>query len=153
MQQLFENGSGEEILAALEAALGRSDESPFWAEKAPALARAVLSVLLPLRAQQLLFTPEGDTVTALTPALFLRWCDLVCLKHLAFTLQHSNDSGALERTRYSADRSAAYRPIDLERLGSYLSGYSVDLRNELADFPITHYNLHIGITDVLRKLL
>jgi hypothetical protein len=153
MQQLFENGSSEEILAALEAALGRSDESPFWAEKVPPLTRAALSALLPLREQQLLFTPEGEPAAGLTPELFLRWCDLVCLKHLAFTLQSSNDSGRLERTRHSADRAAAYRPVDLEQLGGYLSGYSVDLQNEFADFPITHYNLHLGIAGVLNKLL
>lgn len=153
MQQLFEDGSGEEILSALETALGRSSESPFWTEKAPQLSRALLSVLLPLREQRLLFTPEGEPEAALTPELFLRWCDLMCLKHLAFTLQKSNESGKLERTRYGAEKAAAYRPVELERLGSYLSGYSVDLRNEYADFPITHYNLHIGISDALRKIL
>jgi hypothetical protein len=152
MEQLLRSGSREEISAALAAALERSDDSPFWTAKALPLAQALLSVLIPLRDRQLLFTPEGRPESTLTPALLLRWCDLVCLKQLAFTLQKSNRSGVLQGTGYGPE-SAAYRPIDLEKLGSYLTGYSVDLHNEFADFPITHYNLHIGIADALAKVL
>ncbi len=153
MAQLLQSGDADTIVAALEAALQRSDESPFWRVKVTPLVRTLLSVLLPLRDQRLLFTPEGKPETELTPELMLRWCDLVSLRHLAFTLQRSNQSGRLERTRHDAGSAAAYRSVDLEQLGSYLSSYSVDLRNEFADFPITHYNLHVGIADALRKLL
>lgn len=153
MGQLLQEGSEERILLALETALERSDESPFWAEKVLPLSHALLSVLIPLRDQGLLFTPEGEPASVLTPELLLRWCDLVSMKHLAFTLQKSNDSRCLERTRYDTERTAAYTPVALERFGNYLGGYGVDLANEYNDFPIAHYNLHIGIASVLKSLL
>ena len=153
MEQLLAEGSSEEILAAMKAALERSDESPFWAEKVMPLSQAILSVLLPLREQGLLFDPEGVPYENFEAALFLRWCDLMCLKHLAFTLQSSNRSGTLAPTRHVPEKAEAYRAIGLETLGSYLSGYSVDLDNEFADFPITHYNLHIGLTGIIKNLI
>jgi hypothetical protein len=153
MEQLLDTGSGEEILAALQASLQRSDESPFWAEKVMPLGRALLSVLLPLREQGLLFDPEGVTFERLEAGLFLRWCDLMCLKHLAFILQASNRGAALQRTKHTPQQAAAYEPIDLELLGSYLSSYGIDLHNEYADFPITHYNLHTGISCIIKNLL
>lgn len=150
---LFAEASGEEIIQTIDAALKEADEAPFWAEKTIPFCRAILSVLLPLREQDLLFTPEGKPQTMMTPELFLRWCDLVSLKTLAFILQQSNSSGTLERTDYEQARCAAYAPIDLETLGSYLSSYMVDLENEYSDFPIAHYNLHTGITGVIKNLL
>lgn len=150
---LFAEASAEEITSTLDAALAEADESPFWAEKTLPFCRAILSVLIPLRKQNLLFTPEGKPQASLTPELFLRWCDLVSLRTLAFTLQRSNSSGKLERTSHDETSRAEYEPIDLETLGSYLSGYMVDLEDEHHDFPITHYNLHSGITGVIKTLL
>lgn len=138
---------------ALKAALRHADESPFWSEKALPLAHAVLSVCIPLRDQGLLFNPEGNPQPVLTPALVLRWCDLVSLKTLAFTLQKSNDAGRLLRTKLDDTQICRYAPVDLSALGSYLGGYTVNLENEAFDFPIAHYNLHTGIADVLRKLM
>lgn len=138
---------------ALKAALERTDETPFWKEKSLPLAHAILSVALPLRDQGLLFDPEGNPRTVLTPELVLRWCDLVSLKTLAFTLQKSNDAGQLLRTKLETEQSKRYRPVDLSALGSYLSGYAVNLENEALDFPIAHYNLHTGIAGVLQKLM
>ena len=138
---------------ALKTALERTDETPFWKEKSLPLAHAILSVALPLRDQGLLFDPEGHPRTVLTPELVLRWCDLVSLKTLAFTLQKSNDAGQLLRTKLETEQSKRYRPVDLSALGSYLSGYAVNLENEALDFPIAHYNLHTGIAGVLQKLM
>ena len=137
----------------MKTALERSDESPFWVDKVLPLSRALLSVLLPLREQGLLFTPEGKPETLLTPELFVRWCDLMNMKHLAFTLQLSNEKGRLERTKHDEARASAYTALELESLGGYLSGYGVDLYNEYNDFPITHYNLHTGISGVVKSLL
>jgi hypothetical protein len=137
----------------VEEALLCSDESPFWKAKAMPLVHAVLSVLKPLQEQELLFSPEGIPSTDLNVSLFLLWCDLYSLRSLAFTLQRSNREGKLYGTQYNAEHAARYHMVDLEVLGSYLSGYMVDLENEMVDFPITHYNLHVGITDVLKKLL
>ena len=151
--QIFDNGTQEQIISVLEVALKSSNESPIWTEKAIPLAEAILSVLIPLRQQNLLVTPEGTTVDHLTPELFLRYCDLVNLKWLAFTLQKSNDSATLERTQYPTDRASTYTPIDLEVLGAYLSSFTVNLEDEWLDFPISNYNLHIGVSDLIKKLL
>jgi hypothetical protein len=153
MSQLLEEGSSEEILSALKTALKRADEAPFWEQKVVPFAETVLSVLVPLREQKLLFTPEGKPEEKLTAELFLRWCDLANLKWLAFTLQSSNHSKRLMRTRYEKGACERYAEMDLERLGHYLSSYMVNLENEMYDFPSTHYNLHIGIADVIKKLL
>lgn len=150
---LFAEASGEEIVHTLETALKEADEAPFWAEKTIPFCRAILSVLIPLREQNLLFTPEGRPQTVLTAELFERWCDLVSLRSLAFTLQRSNLSKKLERTDYGESDCKRYKAIDLETLGSYLSSYMVDLEDENHDFPIAHYNLHTGITGVIKNLL
>ncbi|MBN2871207.1 MAG: hypothetical protein JXK04_09675 [Campylobacterales bacterium] len=153
MRSLLASGDSSAILGAVAAALDRSDEAPFWNQKTLPYCEAILSVLLPLREQNLLFDPEGRPCDELTPELFLRWCDLLSLKSLAFTLAKSNDAGKLVRTKLTPEAASGYRPIDLETLGKYLSGYSVNLEDEWVDFPITNYNLHIGITSLISKIL
>ncbi len=71
----------------------------------------------------------------LTPELFLRWSDFVSLKSLAFKIQKSN------------------LDIDLEMLGDYLARYNVNLEKESLDFPISSYNLHQGVSNVIKSLL
>lgn len=150
MDSLLRNGETFAILGAFASALNRSDEAPFWRQKSLPFAKAILSVLIPLREQKLLFDPEGNPHAELTPSLFIRWCDLYSLKTLAFTLAKSNNAGKLLRTKITTD---TYQPIDLELLGTYLSGYSVNLGNEMVDFPTTNYNLHIGMTSLITKIL
>lgn len=152
MSTLLHSGDASAVLGAVSAALERSEEAPFWSQKTLPYCEAILSVLLPLREQGLLFDPEGRPADALTPELFLRWCDLLSLKTLAFTLAKSNEAGTLQRTRLSAEKAALYAPVDLEKLGRYLSSYSVNLEDEWLDFPITNYNLHIGITSLISKI-
>ncbi|MDD5053537.1 MAG: hypothetical protein PHO27_12450 [Sulfuricurvum sp.] len=150
MESLLKSGEPSAILGAISTGLDRSDEAPFWRQKSLPLCEAILSVLIPLREQHLLFDPEGKGHSELTRELFLRWCDLYSLKTLAFTLAKSNALGKLTRTKIDTD---AYQPIDLETLGTYLSSYSVNLENELVDFPTTNYNLHIGMTSLITKIL
>ncbi len=147
---LLKTGDPQTILSSLSVALERSDEAPFWREKSLPLSEAVLSVLVPLREQHLLFDPEGKAHPDLTAELFLRWCDLFSLKTLAFTLAKSNEAGKLLRTAIDTEN---YELIDLEILGKYLSGYSVNLENEMVDFPVRNYNLHIGMGTLLAKIL
>jgi len=153
MDTLLRSGDSSAILGAVSTALERSDEAPFWRQKSLPLCEAILSVLIPLREQKLLFDPEGTPHSELTSALFLRWCDLLSLKTLVFTLASSNKDGKLVRTKLNTEACAAYSPIDLEILGKYLSGYSVNLRDEWVDFPISNYNLHIGMTSLITKIL
>lgn len=150
ISSLLQSGEASEILGAVSVALERSQEAPFWRQKSLPLCEAVLSVLIPLREQNLLFDPEGNPHPDLTPELFLRWCDLYSLRVLAFTLAKSNDAGKLLRTKID---SKSYQPIDLEVLGTYLSSYNVNLENEMVDFPVTNYNLHIGMTTLLTTIL
>lgn len=151
LNTLLSSGEHALIMGALSGKLERSNEAPFWATKTLPCAEAILSVLIPLRNQGLLFDPEGNAHETLTAALVLRWCDLVSLKTLAFTLAKSNEAYTLLRTKRVI--TSPYDPIDLETLGKYLSHYSVNLENESLDFPIAHYNLHIGIASVLEMLL
>jgi len=150
MSTLLKSGESHAIIGAITITLERLDEAPFWTQKTLPYCEAILSVLIPLRDQHLLFDPEGKGVAELTPALFLRWCDLMSLKTLAFTLAKSNEAGKLLRTKLNTTK---YQSIDLEKLGTYLSGYTVNLIDENLDFPIPNYNLHIGITSLIEKIL
>jgi len=151
--QIFQASTKEQIISMLEVALKSSNESPIWTEKVIPLADAILSVLIPLREQNLLVTPEGNTQETLTTELFLRYCDLANLKWLAFTLQKSNDTTVLERTKYEREKATNYSPIELSTLGAYLSLQTVNLEDEWLDFPIAKYNLHIGVSDLIKQLI
>ncbi len=153
MNQLFQSASSEEILSVIKITLDNSDESPFWSEKVIPFSRAILSVLIPLREQNLLFDPEGEPQKELSTELFLCWCDLFSLRSLAFTLQKSNTTSVLKNTKYDMLTCKSYQEIDLENLGAYLSSNMIDLENEMVDFPITQYNLHVGISDLIKKLI
>ena len=151
MSSLLHSSKQEIILDAIKSALERSDEAMIWKLKCPLYVEAILSVLIPLRDQHLLFDPEGNPHDSLDKELFLRWCDLLSLKTLAFTLSKSNQEKRLSRTKYPSNTS--YVPIDLEKLGSYLSQCSISLENESLDFPISNYNLHVGITSLISNIL
>ena len=149
--KMLQNASLEEILAVLKDKLEQSDEPDFWKEKIIPFTEAILSVLMPLKEQHLLFNPEGHIVQELNSELFFRWSDLVCLKTLAFILQESNEKSKLLRTDYL---DAKYKEIDLEKLGSYLSSNRVNIVDEDSlDFPMSIYNLHIGMITIIRNLL
>ena len=147
---LLQNSSQKEILENIEEKLKKSDEADFWKEKIIPYSEAILSVLLPLKEQNLLFSPEGKIVNSLDSELFDRWSDLVCLKTLAFTIQQSNEQNKLLRTNY---KNVDYKTIDLEKLGIYLSSNKVNLVDEDSlDFPISIYNLHQGMLTIIKNL-
>ena len=148
---LLQNSSQKEILENIEEKLKKSDEADFWKEKIIPYSEAILSVLLPLKEQNLLFSPEGKIVNSLDSELFYRWSDLVCLKTLAFTIQQSNEQNKLLRTDY---KNVDYKTIDLEKLGIYLSSNKVNLVDEDSlDFPMSIYNLHQGMVTIIKNLL
>lgn len=147
---LLQNSSQKEILENIEDKLRKSDEADFWKEKIIPYSEAILSVLLPLKEQNLLFSPEGKIVNSLDSELFYRWSDLVCLKTLAFIIQQSNEQNKLLRTDY---KNVDYKIIDLEKLGIYLSSNKVNLVDEDSlDFPIAIYNLHQGMLTIIKNL-
>ena len=147
---LLQNSSQKEILENIEEKLKKSDEADFWKEKIIPYSEAILSVLLPLKEQNLLFSPEGKIVNSLDSELFYRWSDLVCLKTLAFTIQQSNEQNKLLRTDY---KNVDYKTIDLEKLRIYLSSNKVNLVDEDSlDFPISIYNLHQGMLTIIKNL-
>ena len=151
--EMFANADKETIVKTLENELALRNESPFWKDKVVPFSSAILSVLIPLRDNDLLFTPEGKKVECLTPELFLDWSDFLSLKTLAFTLQRSNAEGKLVRTSLDEADTFRYKEIDLEELGAYLSLYTVNLEYENLDFPIANYNLHQGVSNVIKSLL
>ena len=151
--ELFKNATVDEIAEILQAELKTRNESPFWVDKVVPFSRAILSVLIPLRDNQMLFDPEGKFVDELTPELFLKWSDFVSLKSLAFIIQKSNEAGELLKTKLDKQICQRYKICDLEILGDYLGNYSVNLENENLDFPISSYNLHQGVSSVIKLLL
>ena len=149
LSELLQNNTKEEILEYIESALEKSDEAPFWKEKIVPFVDAILSVLLALKEQNLLFTPEGEIKQNLDSALFYEWADLICLRTLAFTLELSNAQNKLLRTSY---KDVTYKKVDLEILGKYLSSYKVNLTDEdHLDFPVGNYNLHIGMVTIIKS--
>ena len=150
---LFETGTFDEISETIAKELDTRNESPFWKDKVVPFSEAILSVLIPLRDNGILFNPQGMKETKLTPELFLEWGDFVSLKTLAFTLQKSNEAQELLRTNLSLEVCQTYKEIDLKLLGDYLSRYSVNLEYENLDFPISNYNLHQGVSNVIKSLL
>ena len=148
--QILQNSSKEEILEEIENRLKNSDEKEFWKEKVIPFVDSVLSVLLPLREQNLLFNPEGKIKEKLDSELFFRWSDLVCLRILAFILQESNEKNELVRTNY---KDVKFELIDLEIVAKYLTSNRIDLTNEdNLDFPVATYNLHTGINTIIKNL-
>ncbi len=151
--ELFKSAKIDEILKAIQDELLRRNESPIWQQRAVPFAEAILSVLVPLRDKGLLFDPQGSPKDTLTPELFFEWSDLVSLKSLAFTLQKSNAASVLLRTKLDEEKCAKYELIELEKLGGYLSKNMINLENESLDFPISNYNLHLGVSNVIKSLL
>jgi len=151
--ELFKNADIDTIVKTLGTELETRNESPFWADKVVPFATAILSILVPLRDAGLLFDAQGKKIEELTPELFLEWNDFVSLKSLAFTVQKSNVSGELQRTQLESELCKKYVEIDLKTLGDYLSHYTVNLEDELLDFPIAHYNLHQGVSNVIKSLM
>ncbi len=151
--ELFKNATTQEIIEVIDAELKTRNESPFWTDKVVPFSRAILSVLVALRDNNMLFNPEGIFVDTLTPELFFRWSDFVSLKTLAFIIQESNETGELLRTKLDSSVCKSYKDIELSVLGDYLSRYSVNLENEALDFPISNYNLHQGVSNVIKSLL
>jgi len=151
--ELFKNASVEDISNILNDGLKSRKESPFWSDKVVPFSEAILSVLIPLRENNMLFNPEGKAQEELTLKLYLLWSDFVSLKTLAFTIQHSNEAGKLLRTSLETSKCEKYKNIDLTILGDYLAKYNVNLENESLDFPISHYNLHQGVSNVIKSIL
>lgn len=151
--KLFKSADIQDILDVLGSELKTRNESPFWSDKVIPFSEAILSILIPLREAEMLFTPEGEAVDELTPELFFRWSDFVSLKALAFTIQRSNEAEKLLRTKLDDLTCQAYENIDLKKLGDYLARYTVNLENEDLDFPISNYNLHQGVSNVIKSLL
>ena len=129
--ELFKTASREEITQILEKELNTRNESPIWKQKVVPFANAILSVLIPLRDENRLFNPEGKDVDELTPELFFVWSDFVSLKSLFFKVED----------------------VDLNILAEYLHVYSVNLEDEKIDYPIANYNLHLGVSNVIKSLL
>ena len=128
---LFKSASLKEITDILDAELQTRNESPIWREKVVPFSTAILSILTPLRDENRLFNPEGKKEDELTPELFFAWSDFVSLKSLFFKVEN----------------------VDRDILAAYLHKNGVNVENESLDFPISAYNLHQGVSNVIKSLL
>jgi len=131
--ELFKTASTKMILETLDKELQQRNESPIWKLKVIPFSQAILSILIPMRDSGMLIDPEGKSVEELTPELFLRWSDFVSLKTLYFKMKDSD--------------------MDIEILSEYLAQSNVNLDDEYLDFPIATYNLHQGVSNVIKSLL
>ena len=152
-RELFRSQSLENITLALDITLQARNESPFWMDKVIPFSKAILSILIPLREQNLLFTPNGIYQKELSPELFLEWMDFVSLKMLMFTIKHSNEANKLLRTSVDEEKCLTYKPVDLSVLETYFARYNVNTQKEDLDFPIANYNVHQGVKNVIKSLL
>ncbi len=151
--KLFKDENIQTILSVLKNELMNRNESPFWSDKVIPFSEAILTILIPLRDADMLFNPEGVAVSELTPELFFLWSDFVSLKSLAFSIQKSNLAKELLRTKLDSSVCKKYTEIDLKILGDYLAKNRVNLEDENLDFPIATYNLHQGVSNVIKSLL
>lgn len=151
--ELFKNADIQTVLKTLEDELRTRNESPFWRDKVVPFSEAILSILIPLRDEKMLFDPQGCAKEELTPELFFEWSDFVSLKSLAFIVQRSNEAGELIGTNLDDATCKRYKSMEVGVLGAYLSRYNVNLENEHLDFPIANYNLHQGVSSVIKSLL
>ncbi len=153
LQNALKAKSLTQILDNLQQIINDSDESKFWSDKIIPFSEAILSILLPLRKQNLLFSPEGEYHNELDIQLFLKWMDFLSLKGLIFIIEQSNQNKKLIRTKISYQQTKNYTPIDIQILAKYLTSYNVDLSKEDLDFPISSYNIHRGIKNIIQSLL
>ncbi len=151
--ELFKSASKEKILKELDTKVRQSNEADIWTSKVIPFSSAILSILIPLREQNLLINPEGRIVKELTPDEFLRWCDMVSLKTLAFRIEASNDASMLTASKYDPSDAQKYKSIDLEELAHYLITCKVDLEDIDKDFPIVQFNVHRGVTQLIKELI
>ncbi len=147
---LLQNKSKDELLEILAQKLDSSDEADFWKEKIIPYADTIFTILFQLNEQNLLFNPEGEIVELLNSELFFRWSDLVCLRVLYFILKQSNQKNELVRTKY---KNKTYKFINIEKLENYLFQNRINIIDEdILDFSIATYNLHIGINSIIKNL-
>jgi len=66
-------GSADEISDIIGNMLDQSGDNAFWAGRALAMMKGLLSVLIPLKNAGLLFTPDGEKVEILTFSLLQEW--------------------------------------------------------------------------------
>jgi len=151
--KLFEDADIKGIVTLLSSELELKNESPIWRDRVVPFCSAILSVLVPLNNNNLLFTPEGEHVDKLTPELFFRWSDFVSLKTLFFTIKRSNEAGKLLRIKMDDIACRRYKHVELKEMEDYLRLNNVNLENESLDFPIAVYNLHQGVSNVIKSLL
>jgi len=150
---LLKTANIEEIIKEFSKNLNTDSQESFFNKKAPKFTEIILSVIIPLRDQNLLFNPEGKPLETINVEEFLKWCDLVSLKTLYFTLKQSNVANTLLRTKFKSSQAINYKKIDISLLENYVKENAINLDDELYDFPIRNYNIHMGIGSVIKNVM
>lgn len=87
---LLLKGSADEISDIIGNMLEQGGDNAFWSGRALAMMKGLLSVLIPLKDNNLLFTPDGKRVDLLTFSLLQEWIADINLKKLYFTVKVAN---------------------------------------------------------------
>jgi hypothetical protein len=70
---------------------------------------------------------------------------------LYFIIKQSNEKNELQRTEY---QKRNYNKIEIEKLEKYLFSNRINITDEdILDFPVATYNLHIGVNSIIKNLL
>jgi len=83
-------GSSDEISDIIGNMLDQSGDNAFWAGRALAMMKGLLSILIPLKDAGLLFDTDGNKVEILTFSLLQEWIADTNLKKLIFTVDTAN---------------------------------------------------------------
>lgn len=83
-------GSADEITDIIGNMLDTGGDNSFWSGRALAMMKGLLSILVPLRDNGLMFDPTGKKVDVLTFSFLGKWIDMQNLKMLYFTIKEAN---------------------------------------------------------------
>ena len=129
-------GNADEVTDIIGNLLDTGGDNAFWAGRALAAMKALLSILIPLRDAGLLFSPDYKREPVLTFSLLNKWFDLTALRDLYFIIKNSNEKGILVAKEdikgFDNSDLQKYFEINYDRLQAYLTSVSVNIREPSA---------------------
>lgn len=87
---LLNKGTADEITDIIGNLLEQGGDNAFWSGRALSMMKGLLSILVVLKDNNLLFTPNGEKSEILTFTLLQKWIDDKNLKKLYFTIKVAN---------------------------------------------------------------
>jgi hypothetical protein len=131
-------GDADEVSDIIGNMLETEGDNAFWAGRALAMMKGLLSVVVPLRDMELLFDAKGNKVNVLTFDLLNNLIDLTNLKELYYIIREANGEEPGDEVKirderilkaYDDEDIKKYRKIDISRLEAYLSSVYVSIHD------------------------